>query len=401
MILVGERLAEVARRADRRGATGRAHRRQAGLGAAPGRRARRDRGRRAARPAARRPPGHRPGRARRGGQAWGVGSLPAEPGPGHRRRSSPPRRPASSMRSSSPASTPLTCPTRPRRSMRWRPPGSWSAWSCGPARSPTGPTWCSRSPRSPRRPGTFLNWEGRPGRSARPSRSQPSSPTCRCSARSPTRWTSISGCRPPLRPAPSSRRSRRARRPQSGQAQPGPAVPQAAVSGQISQLGRSHPGPGAAILATWHQLLDAGRLRTASATWPDGARPVAVMSAATAAEAGAADGDKVTVATDRGAITVPVRDRRHARPGRLAARQLGRLRGAQRARRGPRQPGDGEEGGMTAMTSAAQPRAIAAADPTLSSFGHDPWWLIAAQGARRSSCSCGHDAARRSGPSAG
>ncbi len=32
---------------------------------------------------------------------------------------------------------------------------------------------------------------------------------------------------------------------------------------------------------------------------------------------------------------------------------------------------------MTAMTSAAQPRAIAAADPTLSSFGHDPWWLIA------------------------
>ena len=37
------------------------------------------------------------------------------------------------------------------------------------------------------------------------------------------------------------------------------------------------------------------------------ARPaVARMSAATAAEAGAADGDKVTVATDRGAVTVPV-----------------------------------------------------------------------------------------------
>jgi NADH-quinone oxidoreductase subunit G len=30
------------------------------------------------------------------------------------------------------------------------------------------------------------------------------------------------------------------------------------------------------------------------------------MSAATAAEAGAADGDKVTVATDRGSVTVPV-----------------------------------------------------------------------------------------------
>jgi len=37
------------------------------------------------------------------------------------------------------------------------------------------------------------------------------------------------------------------------------------------------------------------------------ARPVvARMSAATAAEAGVADGDKVTVATDRGSVTVPV-----------------------------------------------------------------------------------------------
>jgi NADH-quinone oxidoreductase subunit G len=37
------------------------------------------------------------------------------------------------------------------------------------------------------------------------------------------------------------------------------------------------------------------------------ARPVAArMSAATAAEAGVADGDKVTVATDRGSVTVPV-----------------------------------------------------------------------------------------------
>jgi NADH-quinone oxidoreductase subunit H len=32
---------------------------------------------------------------------------------------------------------------------------------------------------------------------------------------------------------------------------------------------------------------------------------------------------------------------------------------------------------MTAMTSAPHPRAIAAADPTLASFGHDTWWLIA------------------------
>jgi len=32
---------------------------------------------------------------------------------------------------------------------------------------------------------------------------------------------------------------------------------------------------------------------------------------------------------------------------------------------------------MTAITSAALPRATALADPSLSSFGHDPWWLIA------------------------
>jgi NADH-quinone oxidoreductase subunit H len=32
---------------------------------------------------------------------------------------------------------------------------------------------------------------------------------------------------------------------------------------------------------------------------------------------------------------------------------------------------------MTAMTSVAQPHASTAADPTLASFGHDTWWLIA------------------------
>ncbi len=87
-----------------------------------------------------------------------------------------------------------------------------------------------------------------------------------------------------------------------------PPVPQAAVTGQIGQLGRSHPGPGAAMLATWHQLLDAGRLQDGEPNLAGTARPaVAVMSVATAAEAGTADGDKVTVATIRGSITVPVR----------------------------------------------------------------------------------------------
>jgi NADH-quinone oxidoreductase subunit G len=60
-------------------------------------------------------------------------------------------------------------------------------------------------------------------------------------------------------------------------------------------------------LATWHQLLDSGRMQDGEAALAGTARPaVARMSAATAAEAGVADGDKVTVATERGSVTVPV-----------------------------------------------------------------------------------------------
>jgi NADH-quinone oxidoreductase subunit G len=59
-------------------------------------------------------------------------------------------------------------------------------------------------------------------------------------------------------------------------------------------------------LASWHQLLDSGRMQDGEPSLAGTARPVvARMSAATAAEAGVADGDKVTVATDRGSVTVP------------------------------------------------------------------------------------------------
>ncbi|MEO3756777.1 NADH-quinone oxidoreductase subunit G [Mycobacterium sp. B14F4] len=69
----------------------------------------------------------------------------------------------------------------------------------------------------------------------------------------------------------------------------------------------NRPGGGQAVLAGWRLLLDAGRLQdgephlagTAHAT-------VARMSAATAAEIGAADGDPVTVGTDRGQLTLPL-----------------------------------------------------------------------------------------------
>jgi NADH-quinone oxidoreductase subunit G len=67
------------------------------------------------------------------------------------------------------------------------------------------------------------------------------------------------------------------------------------------------PGPGKALLATWHNLLDAGRMQDGDPNLAGTARAsLARMSAATAAEAGTADGGKVTVATGRGAITVPV-----------------------------------------------------------------------------------------------
>jgi len=59
-------------------------------------------------------------------------------------------------------------------------------------------------------------------------------------------------------------------------------------------------------LASWHQLLDSGRMQDGEPSLAGTARPaVARMSAATAAEAGVADGDKVTVATSRGTVTVP------------------------------------------------------------------------------------------------
>jgi NADH-quinone oxidoreductase subunit G len=67
------------------------------------------------------------------------------------------------------------------------------------------------------------------------------------------------------------------------------------------------PGPGHAVLATWHNLLDAGRLQDGEPNLAGTARgAVARMSAATAAEAGTIDGGKVTVATGHGGITVPV-----------------------------------------------------------------------------------------------
>lgn len=65
--------------------------------------------------------------------------------------------------------------------------------------------------------------------------------------------------------------------------------------------------PGTAVLAAWHLLLDDGALQDGEQFLRGTAkRPVARMSAVTAAAVDVFDGDLVSVSTDRGAITVPV-----------------------------------------------------------------------------------------------
>jgi NADH-quinone oxidoreductase subunit G len=66
-------------------------------------------------------------------------------------------------------------------------------------------------------------------------------------------------------------------------------------------------GSGQAVLATWHLLLDEGRLQDGVPELGGTRRPaVARLSASTASAVGAADGGTVTVSTDRGSITLPV-----------------------------------------------------------------------------------------------
>ncbi|WP_280397651.1 NADH-quinone oxidoreductase subunit G [Nocardia carnea] len=69
----------------------------------------------------------------------------------------------------------------------------------------------------------------------------------------------------------------------------------------------TEPGPGTAILAGWRMLLDRGRMQDGEPNLAGIARAAVVrMSAATAAEAGAAEGDQVTVGTARGTVTLPL-----------------------------------------------------------------------------------------------
>ncbi|GAA4225119.1 NADH-quinone oxidoreductase subunit G [Streptosporangium album] len=68
------------------------------------------------------------------------------------------------------------------------------------------------------------------------------------------------------------------------------------------------PKAGEAVLATWHLLLDDGRLQDGEPYLAGTSRTSeALVSAATAAETGVADGDKITVITEQGSLSLPVR----------------------------------------------------------------------------------------------
>jgi NADH-quinone oxidoreductase subunit G len=147
------------------------------------------------------------------------------------------------------------------------------------------------------KPGTFVNWEGRPGSF---------SPALRIPAvRSDLQvlgWIAdemdVHLALPDIEAA---------RRELAALTGPAASRREVADPGLIDHLGLAHPGTGQALLSTWHNLLDAGRMQDGEPNLAGTARAaVARMSAATAAEAGTAGGGKVTVATDRGAITVPV-----------------------------------------------------------------------------------------------
>ncbi|KUH93893.1 NADH-quinone oxidoreductase subunit G [Mycobacterium sp. IS-3022] len=79
------------------------------------------------------------------------------------------------------------------------------------------------------------------------------------------------------------------------------------VAPDISPSKPVAPVAGQAVLAGWRMLLDEGRLQDGEPHLAGTARPpVARLSAATAAEIGAAEGDLVTARTPRGSITLPL-----------------------------------------------------------------------------------------------
>ena len=177
--------------------------------------------------------------------------------------------------------------------------------------------------------GAFVNWEGRYRRSnphctAAPSK--PASPITRCSTRWPTKWVSIWV----LSSVEAAREELAALGAWDGKRAPGPqiAAPRAAPTRRS----------GEAVLTGWRMLLDNGRLQDGEPHLAGTARkPVVRLSADTAAEIGAADGDAVTVST-AARLNHPAADHhRHARPGGVASAELAGFGGASATGRDPGQ----------------------------------------------------------------
>jgi NADH-quinone oxidoreductase subunit G len=65
-------------------------------------------------------------------------------------------------------------------------------------------------------------------------------------------------------------------------------------------------GPRQALLTTWHELIDGGRMMDGDPNLAGTAKPArAILSAATAAEIGVAAGESVALATDAGTLVLP------------------------------------------------------------------------------------------------
>jgi NADH-quinone oxidoreductase subunit G len=141
--------------------------------------------------------------------------------------------------------------------------------------------------------GTFLDWEGRP---------RPFAAVLSSSAISDYRVLDLLAgeldVHLGLRDLASIRAELAALGPWDGAVMPAPSVD----AGEPPQ-----PKPNQAVLATWRLLLDNGRLQDGEPFLAGTAtRPVARLSAATAAEIGVADGADVVVSTTAGQITLPV-----------------------------------------------------------------------------------------------
>ena len=164
------------------------------------------------------------------------------------------------------------------------------------------------------KPGTFVNWEGRPGTFG-PALSVPA---VRSDLQVLAALADEMDVHLGLPDAAAARRELSALGRSAAPVPAAEAVPTAtagspARAGGIAggsggrPPGSALPGAGQAVLATWHNLLDGGRMQDGEPNLAGTARAaIARMSAATAAEAGTTAGGKVTVATERGAVTVPV-----------------------------------------------------------------------------------------------